>query len=256
MALAWTMDKPGPLCRNADDCAIVFNAIRGRDPADPSTIDEPFPYDAGTPLSRLRIGYIKSAFDATHVGADLDRKVLEVLRTLGARLVPIELPQQPVDELRFVLSAEAAAAFEPLITSGQVRELVEPAARWAGDAAKTVRFAAKDGDDANIRNTAAAVSAIRALREMNSGHVQTLAKFANHVTLVHRREEFRASPIMIDYAHAKANLEFVTNAVVTEVVQGHRPRAGRPRCCGLRQISQHRHRPERAAPGDGPALHG
>jgi len=44
-----------------------------------------------------------------------------------------------------------------------------------------------------------------------------LAKFANHVTLVHRREEFRASPIMIDYAHAKENLEFVTNAVVTEV---------------------------------------
>jgi thioredoxin reductase (NADPH) len=45
-----------------------------------------------------------------------------------------------------------------------------------------------------------------------------LAKFANHVTLVHRREEFRASPIMIDYAHEKENLEFVTNAVVTEVL--------------------------------------
>jgi thioredoxin reductase (NADPH) len=45
-----------------------------------------------------------------------------------------------------------------------------------------------------------------------------LAKFANHVTLVHRREEFRASPIMIDYAHAKENLEFVTNTVVTEVL--------------------------------------
>jgi len=45
-----------------------------------------------------------------------------------------------------------------------------------------------------------------------------LAKFASHVTLVHRREEFRASPIMIDYAHAKENLEFVTNAVVTEVL--------------------------------------
>jgi thioredoxin reductase (NADPH) len=45
-----------------------------------------------------------------------------------------------------------------------------------------------------------------------------LAKFASHVTLVHRREEFRASPIMIDYAHEKENLEFVTNAVVTEVL--------------------------------------
>jgi Asp-tRNA(Asn)/Glu-tRNA(Gln) amidotransferase A subunit family amidase len=119
MALAWSMDKPGPLCRSADDCAIVFNAIRGRDPADPTTVDEPFPYDAGTPLSRLRIGYIKSAFDATHEGADLDRKVLEVLQTLGARLIPIELPQRPVDDMMFLLGAEAAAAFDDLTRSGR-----------------------------------------------------------------------------------------------------------------------------------------
>ena len=119
MALAWSMDKPGPLCRNADDCAIVFNAIRGRDPADPTTIDEPFPYDAGMRLSHLRIGYIKSAFDSTHEGADLDRKVLEVLQTLGARLIPIELPQRPVDEMMFLLNAEAATAFDDLTRSGR-----------------------------------------------------------------------------------------------------------------------------------------
>lgn len=119
MALAWSMDKAGPLCRSVDDCAIVFNAIRGRDPADPTTVDEPFPYDAGTPLSRLRIGYIKSAFDATYDGADIDRKVLEVLRTLGAKLIPIELPQRPVDEMMFLLSAEGAAAFDDLTRSGR-----------------------------------------------------------------------------------------------------------------------------------------
>ena len=45
-----------------------------------------------------------------------------------------------------------------------------------------------------------------------------LAKFASHVTLVHRRDEFRASAIMIDYARSKDNLDFVTNAVVTEVL--------------------------------------
>jgi thioredoxin reductase (NADPH) len=45
-----------------------------------------------------------------------------------------------------------------------------------------------------------------------------LAKFASHVTLVHRRDEFRASAIMIDYAKSKDNLDFVTNAVVTEVL--------------------------------------
>lgn len=119
MALAWSMDKAGPLCRSADDCAIVFDAIRGRDAADPTTVDEPFPYDAGARLSRLRIGYVKTAFDATYEGADIDRKVLDVLRTLGAKLVPIELPQQPVDDMMFLLSAEGASAFDDLTRSGR-----------------------------------------------------------------------------------------------------------------------------------------
>ena len=119
MALAWSMDKPGPLCRNVDDCAIVFNAIRGRDPADPVTVDEPFPYDAAAPLSRLRIGYIKSAFDAKGEAADLDRKVLEVMKSLGANLVPLELPQRPVDAMMFILGAESAAAFDDLTRSGR-----------------------------------------------------------------------------------------------------------------------------------------
>ena len=45
-----------------------------------------------------------------------------------------------------------------------------------------------------------------------------LAKFATNVKLVHRRDEFRASKIMIDYASSKDNVEFVTNAVVEEVL--------------------------------------
>jgi len=119
MALSWSMDKPGPLCRNAEDCALVFNTIRGRDPADPVTVDAPFPYDAAARISGRRIGYIKSAFEGQHRGADLDRAVLEVLRRLGANLVPLELPARPADAMQVVLSAEAAAAFDDLTRSGR-----------------------------------------------------------------------------------------------------------------------------------------
>lgn len=119
MALAWSMDKPGPLCRTADDCAIVFDAIRGVDTADPATVDVPFPYDAGVPLTRLRIGYPKAAFEVDRPSAALDRQVLEVLRGLGAELVPLELPDRPAQALRLILSAEAAAAFDDLTRSGR-----------------------------------------------------------------------------------------------------------------------------------------
>jgi Asp-tRNA(Asn)/Glu-tRNA(Gln) amidotransferase A subunit family amidase len=125
MALAWSMDKAGPLCRDAEDCALVFDAIRGADPADPTTVNVPFPYDAHVKLSGLRIGYIKSAFDADHRGAALDRAVLDVLRSQGAQLIPLELPRRPTQALRIILSAEAAASFDDLTRSGRDSLLTE-----------------------------------------------------------------------------------------------------------------------------------
>jgi Asp-tRNA(Asn)/Glu-tRNA(Gln) amidotransferase A subunit family amidase len=125
MALAWSMDKAGPLCRNAEDCALVFDAIRGADPADPASVNVPFPYDARVRLSGLRIGYIKSAFDADHRGAALDRAVLDTLRRLGAQLIAIELPKRPAQALRIILSAEAAASFDDLTRSGRDSLLTE-----------------------------------------------------------------------------------------------------------------------------------
>jgi len=117
MALSWSMDKPGPLCRNAEDCALVFDAIRGRDASDPATVDAPFPYDAGARLAGRRIGYVRAAFERDRRGADLDRQVLEVLRGLGATLVPLDLPNRPVDAMLSILPAEAAAAFDELTRS-------------------------------------------------------------------------------------------------------------------------------------------
>ena len=69
MALSWTMDKIGPMCRSVEDCAIVFNAIYGPDGRDETTADAPFVWNADLPLSKLRIGYVKNEFDPPPPGA-------------------------------------------------------------------------------------------------------------------------------------------------------------------------------------------
>lgn len=119
MALSWSMDKPGPLCRRLEDCALVFDAIRGSDGLDPSVHDAPFAYQGAVPLQGLKIGYLKSEFTAQYPGRDLDQAALDKLRDLGAELVPIELPDLPLDNLPNILDAEAAAAFDDLTRSNR-----------------------------------------------------------------------------------------------------------------------------------------
>lgn len=120
MALSWSMDKVGPICRSAEDCAIVFNVIRGGNGKDKSVIDASFNYAPIKNLSDLRIGYYKSAFDEDHKNRKNDRRVLEEFQKLGATLIPVEFPSDlPVQSLELILSAEAAAAFDELTRSNR-----------------------------------------------------------------------------------------------------------------------------------------
>ena len=119
MALSWSMDKIGPMCRTVEDCAMVFNAIYGPDGQDQSVVDLPFNYQPVVDFSNLRVGYFKSAFDEDYPTKENDAKVLDVLMELGADLVPFDLPDFPVEDLSFILSAEAAAAFDELTLSGE-----------------------------------------------------------------------------------------------------------------------------------------
>ena len=114
MALSWSMDKIGPICRNAEDLAIVFNAIYGEDNVDMSLFDFPFHYNSEIDLSKMKIGYLKSDFEEDYPFHFNDSLTLEKLKSLGADLIPIELPDLPVRDLSFILSAEAAAAFDKL----------------------------------------------------------------------------------------------------------------------------------------------
>lgn len=119
MALSWSMDKIGPICRSAQDCALVFHAIYGPDGKDLSVKDIPFHWDPETDISGLRIGYLKQAFDKREDNAQEEEAVLDVLRDLGAELIPFDLPEIPVSAMRFILAAEAAAAFDDLTRSGK-----------------------------------------------------------------------------------------------------------------------------------------
>jgi len=119
MALSWSMDKIGPICRTVEDCALVFDVIRGPDGVDQTVIDTPFPYHPDIDVKSLRIGYLKAAFEEDYAGKELDQATLDVLRALGADLFPIQLPDLPVGDLAFILAAEAAAAFDELTRSNR-----------------------------------------------------------------------------------------------------------------------------------------
>jgi len=146
MALSWTMDKIGPMARSAEDCRLVLAAIAGHDPADPSSLTETIGLDDGalpakSDASRDRIGVVRPSFGKIYdreVEAAFEEAVRKI-SSLGLMVSDAKLPDLPFDETAvLIITVEAAAAFEPLITSGRVRELIEPGAKWAGDAAKTV----------------------------------------------------------------------------------------------------------------------
>jgi Asp-tRNA(Asn)/Glu-tRNA(Gln) amidotransferase A subunit family amidase len=144
MALSWSMDKVGPICRSAEDCALVFDAIRGPDGRDRSLLDEPYSYRPSR-WRELRVGYVPRLFDDREGEEDeestreLDLAVLDVLRRVGVELVPIELPDLPVGSLSFILNAEAAAAFDGLTRGGDDDRLVRQARRAWPNAFRVAR---------------------------------------------------------------------------------------------------------------------
>ena len=151
MALSWSMDKLGPICRSVEDCALVLDAIHGPDGKDNSAIAAAFNWDATLSPKRLRVGYIKSAFDmpmmdpkddkrTLHASKEFDDRALAVLRGMGVNLIPVELPDLPYDAMRFILTAEAAAAFDELTRSNRDSELVQQTRFDWANTFRTARF--------------------------------------------------------------------------------------------------------------------
>ena len=120
MALSWSMDKLGPICRTVEDCAIVFNAIYGKDGKDLTVMDAPFQFD-GTKkdLKGIKIGYLKTDFEGKYGNKTTDSLTLLTMKKLGAELIPMELPSLPSNDLSFLLTVEGAAAFDDITRSGK-----------------------------------------------------------------------------------------------------------------------------------------
>tara|TARA_B100000745_G_scaffold258399_1_gene181598 strand:- start:520 stop:2340 length:1821 start_codon:yes stop_codon:yes gene_type:complete len=122
MALSWSMDKIGPMCRSAEDCALVFAAIHGSDGLDPTARTVPFSWDPYRDPRALRVGYLANAFEQAsgYDNRELDLATLRTLREeIGIEMVPVALPDFPVGAMNFILTAEAGAAFEELTLSGR-----------------------------------------------------------------------------------------------------------------------------------------
>ncbi|MCZ8071455.1 MAG: amidase [Bacteroidota bacterium] len=141
MALSWSMDKIGPICRSALDCALVYDVIRGEDAFDRATRNAAFNYDAKTPLKKLKVAYFKNLFDSKYATRENDQKALEVLKSLGVELIPLDWDTKiPVAAVRLMLTAEAAASFDELTRSNR-DSLLTDQRKWAWpNTFRTARF--------------------------------------------------------------------------------------------------------------------
>jgi len=160
MALSWTMDKLGPICRSVEDTAIVLSVIHGPDGHDRTVRDVAFNWDANLDWRKLRVGYLKADFelppptpeppkeekelsaeekkkrdeDAANRASAMTRRnydhkfdeaALAKLRAMGVNLIPVEFPKYPYQAMRSILLAEAAAAFDDLTRSGKDKLLTQ-----------------------------------------------------------------------------------------------------------------------------------
>jgi Asp-tRNA(Asn)/Glu-tRNA(Gln) amidotransferase A subunit family amidase len=159
MALSWSMDKIGPICRSVEDCALVLDAIYGPDGHDRAVRKVAFNWNAQLDWRRLRVGYLRSELDskpaepvqpnssqsgttarqqrekeqeARRLAAarreydrQFDAAAVSKLRSMGLKLIELELPEFPYEGMRPLLVAEAAAAFDELTRSGRDKFLTE-----------------------------------------------------------------------------------------------------------------------------------
>jgi Asp-tRNA(Asn)/Glu-tRNA(Gln) amidotransferase A subunit family amidase len=176
MALSWSMDKLGPICRSVEDCALVLSVIYGPDGKDRAVKNAAFNWDAELDWRKLRVGYLKSDFErapqpqedaqkdepavteeekkkreerrkrreAFQERAKYDRRFSEAalaqLRQMGVALIPMEMPKFPYDPMVAMLTAEAAAAFDELTRSGRDKLLTAQSADDWPNTFRSARF--------------------------------------------------------------------------------------------------------------------
>src|SRR5215472_11458247 len=129
MALSWTMDKIGPMCRSAEDCGLVLQAISGADSRDPGSAGKSFYYTPqfARKVPELRVGFAPDDMAWAESGAQpAFAEAMETIKAMGVKLVEVKMPDLPWGPvISTIVSCEGSSVFEPLIASGRVDELVD-----------------------------------------------------------------------------------------------------------------------------------
>lgn len=166
MALSWSQDKLGPICRAVEDCALALDAIYGPDGEDRSVKPAAFSWNAHQDWRKFRVGFLESEFKFDRAAleervknfrgvtdaekqqiiksAEYDQKfndaALQKLRDMGVKMAPIELPKLPYQPMVTILDVEAAAAFDELTRTGRDKLLVDQTAGGWANAFRVARF--------------------------------------------------------------------------------------------------------------------
>ncbi len=126
MTLSWTQDRLGPLCRYSEDCAVVMSVIARPDGRDMSVSEIPFNWNSHFDIRRLRVGYLKEAFDETTdpVSKRNEELVLAQVQALGVKPIPVKVPKASADAATFAV--ESAVFFDELVRTGRDKQMTNP----------------------------------------------------------------------------------------------------------------------------------
>jgi aspartyl-tRNA(Asn)/glutamyl-tRNA(Gln) amidotransferase subunit A len=196
MALSWTLDKLGPMCRTADDCGLVLEAMSGPDPNEPSTLDTPFYYRPDRDRSAgFRIGVLREGLNNTQaeVRDNFERSLDELSRI--ATVEEVSLPDFPYSQTaELIIRSEGTAALEPLLASGKIKELTAPEDRTGGYAGYAIP----------------AVDYLRAMRIRQHIMTELETLFSRYDAVVHPSFDMVASPLDVSFEEYRGNRRWST----------------------------------------------
>ena len=130
MTLSWSLDKAGPICRSAEDAAVVFAYLHGTDNKDACAVNKPFNYKPTADIKKLKVAYAKNYYDKITDTSRSEWKVLNEFKKMGVQLIPVNFPDSGVYNFNImdvVISAECAAAFDDF-----TRNNIDDQMTWQG----------------------------------------------------------------------------------------------------------------------------
>jgi aspartyl-tRNA(Asn)/glutamyl-tRNA(Gln) amidotransferase subunit A len=140
VTLCWTLDKIGPMCRSADDCGLVLDAIAGYDPLDTATSRRKFRYTGRVPRTRkFKLAVVNGSYERAQpeVRANFEKSVGALAKFADIEHVDFpDFPYGPI--LSTILYSEGTAAFRELVDGGQMRQMQNHADRIGGYLGMTI----------------------------------------------------------------------------------------------------------------------